>query len=60
MKQPQRTPIEVSKQRAIWSSNSFQKDGKYYVWFWVEFSKTKTKRRKRNKQARKQRKINNK
>lgn len=33
--------------------------GKYYAWFWVEFSKEKTKRRKKNKVARKQRGINN-
>jgi hypothetical protein len=32
----------------------------YYLWFWKEYSKNKTKRRKANKLARKQRKLNNK
>lgn len=54
----QRTPIEISRTRALWNWRSFQKNGKYYIWFWAEFSKAKTKRRKRNKQARKSRRIN--
>lgn len=32
----------------------------YYLWFWTEYSKAKKKRRKANKLARKQRKLNNK
>lgn len=54
----QRTPIEISRTRAIYNSRSFQDKGKYFIWFWAEFSKAKTKRRKRNKQARKSRRIN--
>ena len=51
-------PIEVSYNRYVNSERSFSKNGKYYIWFWTEFSKAKTKRRKRNKQARKSRRIN--
>lgn len=54
----QRTPIEVSYNRYVNSERSFSRNGKYYIWFWAEFSKAKTKRRKRNKQARKSRRIN--
>lgn len=57
MKQ-QRTPIEISRTRAIYNWRSFYKEGKYYILFWIEFSKAKTKRIKRNKQARKSRRIN--
>lgn len=60
MKKSHRTPIEISRTRAIYNWRSFQDKGKYFIWFWVEFSKAKTKRRKRNKQARKQRKLNSK
>lgn len=51
-------PIQVSYLRYVNSTRSFSKNGKYYIWFWTEFSKAKTKRRKRNKQARKSRRIN--
>lgn len=51
-------PIQVSYLRYVNSTRSFSKNGKYYIWFWAEFSKAKTKRRKRNKQARKSRRIN--
>jgi len=54
----QRTLVEISRTRAIWNWRSFQKNGKYYIWDWIEFSKPKSKRRKRNKQARKSRRIN--
>jgi hypothetical protein len=35
-------------------------DGNYFIWDWVEFSKAKTKRRRANKAARRQRKLNRK
>lgn len=58
MANQQRTPIEISRKNAIGNWRCFKQDGKYYIWFWAEFSKAKTKRRKRNKQARKSRRIN--
>lgn len=55
----QRCLIPVSKD--VWMHYETKRIGeKYYKWFWLEFSKAKTKRRKANKLARKQRKINNK
>lgn len=55
----QRTLIPVSKKVRM-DYRAKRIDGKYYMWFWVEFSKQKSKRRKKNKLARKQRKINRK
>lgn len=61
----QRALIPISKKRGINNINSVKiKSGypyftyNYYLWFWVEYSKQKTKRRKANKIARKQRKVN--
>jgi hypothetical protein len=63
----QRSLIHISDERGKNNINSIKiKSGypyfiyNYYLWFWTEFSKNKTKRRKANKLARKQRKLNNK
>lgn len=59
MKQPQRALIEINYNRGLYNCNSIKQNGSYFIWYWVEFSKAKNKRRKKNKQARKQRKLNN-
>lgn len=63
----QRCLIPISRERGVNNINSVKiKNGnpyfiyEYYLWFWVDFSKSKNKRRKKNKLARKQRKINKK
>lgn len=61
----QRTLIPISRERGWYNVNSVMRmcksphfDYNYYLWYWVEFSNAKNKRRKANKLARKQRKIN--
>lgn len=56
----QRTLVEVSQKVLYTNPNVKHVDGKYYIWFWAEFSKAKNKRRKANKNANKSRKINRK
>lgn len=63
----QRCLIPISRERGSNNINSVKiKSGypyfiyNYYLWFWVEFSKAKHKRRTKNKLARKQRKLNKK
>lgn len=62
-RQTQRKLVQVSSRVARHSPNRwlYKKIGeKYFVWIHVEVSNDKNKRRKANKIARKQRKINNK
>lgn len=54
----QRALIQVSK-RVRYNYNVIHIQDKYYIWDWIEYSTKKSKRRKANKLARKQRRINN-
>lgn len=55
----QRALIPVSKRVLYTNPNIIHISGKYYIWFWKIYNTEVSKRRKANKLARKQRKINN-
>ncbi len=58
-KKYQRSLVKVPYSIGRYNYNARKIDGNYFVWDWVEFSKAKTKRRRANKAAKKQRKLNN-